>query len=180
MGTAPLYVAFDLETTGLNVVTDNIVTATVVGLSGVDVDLLLTPTVPISAEAQAVHGITNEYAAEHGMDYAEGLTKLGDALTAAWDAGAVIVGHNISGMDLPMIRMQERRVFGSPRTKLGPFLDTYSAYKKAFPDRRHRLVDACEHLGILLDNAHDAHADAEASRDLAYILYAMSQEGTAA
>lgn len=173
-GDRPVFVAFDLETTGLSVVHDSIVTATVVGLPEVDTDLLFSPLVPVSPEAQEVHGISTEYAREHGLDYAEGITRLGDALRAAWDAGAVVVGHNICGMDLPMLRMQERKVFGNPRTKIGPFIDTYAAYKKAFPSRRHRLVDACEHLGITLDNAHDAHADALASLNLAYKLWELS------
>lgn len=175
MTTAPLYIAFDLETTGLNAVHDNIVTATVVGHENIDVDLLLSPLVPISSEAEAVHGISNEYAAAHGLDYTEGLSKLGDALTAAWDMGATLVGHYILGMDLPMLRMQERQVFGKARTAFGPILDTYTAYKAAFPDRKGSLVAACDHLGIVLDNAHDAHADAQASLELAYKLNALNR-----
>lgn len=170
---AGLFIAFDLETTGLNVVHDNIVTATVVGDPRFDVDLLLRPTVPVSKEAEAVHGISTLYAIQHGIPYHIGLRKLGDALSAAWDAGATIVGHHILGMDLPMLRMQERAVFGHARTKFGHVFDTYAAYKAAFPNERHRLVDACERLGIVLDNAHDAHADAVASLELARALSSL-------
>lgn len=166
----PLYVAFDLETTGLQVVRDRIVTATVVGHPEVDIDVLMNPCMDIPSEATAVHGITTEYAARNGVDYADGLYALGNALTAAWRMGATVVGHNILGFDLPMLRMQERQVFGKFRTEFGPILDTYGAYTRAYPGHPAKLVDACAHLGIELDNAHDAHADAQAALDLAVML----------
>lgn len=168
-----LFVAFDLETTGLNVVQDRIITATVTGHPGVDLDVLMNPGIPITAEASAINGFTDEYVQLKGIDYKEGVRALGDALTAAWDMGATVVGHHILGMDLPMLRMQERAVFGQARTRFGKIMDTYAVYKEMFPSVRHRLVDACEKFGIVLDNAHDAHADARASLELAQVLDAM-------
>lgn len=128
-----LFVAFDLETTGLNVVRDNFVTAAVVGHPDFNTDILVAPRVPISPEAQAVHGITDLYAMQKGMRYADGLDALGSALRGAWEAGAVIAGHNILNFDLPMLRMQERIVFGEVRTEFRPIFDTYVEYKAAFP-----------------------------------------------
>lgn len=59
------FFAFDLETTGLHVVNDRIITAAVVGdfLPNGGASLLLNPGIRISAEASAVHGITDEKAA---------------------------------------------------------------------------------------------------------------------
>lgn len=168
------YVAFDLETTGVHVVNDRIVTAAVVGGNRYPFHLLLNPGIPISEEAVSVHGITNAHAAEHGVDYAEGLLSIGDALTCAWDSGATVVGHNILGFDLPMLRMQERKILGKSRTRFGAVIDTYVEYKKAFPDRSHKLVNACTHLGVVLDNAHDAASDAQASLDVAVVLSTLS------
>lgn len=169
-----LFVAFDFETTGLNVVTDNIVTAAVVGLPHVDLNIMLAPRVLISPEAAAVHGITNEVAAADGVEYAEGLRLIGDALSAAWDSGATVTGHNILRFDLPMLRMQERIVFGKSRTTFGRVMDTYTAYKSAFPTRSGKLTSVCEHLGVELSNAHNAYADTVASREVAVKLAELS------
>lgn len=172
IATDTLFVAFDLETTGLHPVRDRIITATVVGHRHADTDLLLNPGMPIDPAATAVHGITDEMASK-GLDYAEGLIALGDALTNAWAHGAVVTGHNILGFDLPMLRMQERIVLGAARTEFGPVLDTWVTFREAFPGKSSKLTAACEHLGITLDNAHDAHADAVASLELAHRLSAL-------
>jgi len=165
------FVAFDLETTGLHKVRDRIVTATVVGHPDADVNLLINPGMPIPWAATNVHGITDEMASK-GMPYPEGLAALGDALTTAWASGATVVGHNVLSYDLPMLRLQERQVFGHVRTQFGPVVDTMKVFKARFPTHRYNLAAACKAMGITLDNAHNAYADAVASLELAQSLAA--------
>jgi DNA polymerase III epsilon subunit-like protein len=164
------FVAFDLETTGLDPVNDRIVTAAVAGLPYGDVYLVFNPGVPIPPEATAVNGITDEYVSEHGAAYDHGLTRLGGLLQNAWNSGYTVIGHNILDFDLPMLRMQERALFGAARTEFGPVLDTMVEFRKRYPDVSSRLTSACSHLGVSLDNAHNAQADARASLELAYLL----------
>lgn len=167
------FFAFDLETTGLHVVNDRIITAAVVGdfLPNGGASLLLNPGIRISAEASAVHGITDEKAAA-GMDYATGLALLGDMLTDAWARGGTLVGHNVNGFDLPMLRMQERAMFGSPRTRIGNVIDTFTEFRRAFVGVPATLTSAAGELGVSLTNAHDAVADARASLEIAKALEA--------
>ena len=66
-----------------------------------------------------------------------------------------------------MFRMQERQTLGSTQTKFGPILDTWVMYRKRFPELPGKLTTACEALGIELSNAHNAHADSQASLELA-------------
>lgn len=158
-------VGFDLETTGLEGRQDRIVQA-VVG----DMNLLINPGVPVPAAALAVHGFTNEYLSAHGVPYRDGVRRIGAALTEAWDRGAIIVGHNIGYFDLPFLRAQEAAL-DLPRTRIRQFYDTYSAYKKVRSDTAGgKLTDMCAELGVALENAHEAGADARASVECARIL----------
>lgn len=167
MTAEPELVGFDLETTGLEPRTDRIVQA-VVG----ELNVLLDPQVPIPEAATAVHGYTAAHLSEHGLPYLEGLTRITAALTAAWERGALIVGHNIGYFDLPFLRAQEI-TFGLPRTRVGPIYDTYAAYKKIkTPEASGKLVEMCAALGVPLTNAHEAGADAAASVACARILRA--------
>jgi len=167
------FFAFDLETTGLHVVNDRIVTAAVVGdfLPNGGMSLLLNPGIHISEEATAVHGITDADAA-NGMDYTEGLRLLGDLLAGAWERGGTLVGHNVNGFDLPMLRMQERVVFGGSRTHIGRVIDTFTEFRRSFTGVPASLVSAARELGVTLDNAHNAEADARASLEIARALAA--------
>ena len=172
-----LFVGFDLETTGLNPKWDEIVTAAVVGHPSVSTSLVFRHRKRSHPNAEAVHGITGAVVSSRGVDYPEALRILGDSLRAAWDMGAVVCGHNITSFDFPLFLAQERRMFGSPRTEMGPIYDTVVAYRKTFPGRSARLASACEHLGVHLSDAHEATSDAEAARVLAYRLTELSGAG---
>lgn len=156
--------SFDLETTGLNVVTDRIVSAAVVGdfLPNGGRKIYINPGFPIPAGATSVHGITDEMVRDQ-LPYAEGLHLVHRMVSWAWSNGGTMVGHNIFGYDLPMLRMQERTVFGAAYTTHGPAIDTLKEYRRVFPGETATLAAACAKLGIDLTAAHDAAADAWAS-----------------
>ncbi|MEJ1730900.1 3'-5' exonuclease, partial [Escherichia coli] len=82
----------DLETTGLNVATDRIVEICVLKLNLDGTREVKTrrinPTIPISPEAQAIHGISNEDVA-HEPTFREIAKSL-----ANWMEGCDIAGYN--------------------------------------------------------------------------------------
>lgn len=92
--------AFDLETTGVDPETARIVTGCVSLINGTTGQsqtktLLANPGVEIPEAATAVHGITTEYAAEHGDDPATVAGVLADTLLGRVYDGVPIVGCNL-------------------------------------------------------------------------------------
>lgn len=105
-------VAFDTETTGVDVESDRIVTAAVYGLDNGErygIEVLADPGVETPAEATAVHKITTEYAREHG-ESAELVVDQVAQMLADWvgEVGAPIVGHNVP-FDLTLLDRECRR-----------------------------------------------------------------------
>jgi DNA polymerase-3 subunit epsilon len=104
--------AFDLETTGVDVESDRIVTAAVIGIAeggSTPYEWLADPGVEIPAEATAVHGITTEHAREHGEPRHIVVDQVAEML-AVWvrESGAAVVGHNVS-FDLTLLDRECRR-----------------------------------------------------------------------
>lgn len=106
-------VAFDLETTGVDVENDRIVTAAVIGLGGgierESSDWLADPGIEIPVGASAIHGITTEHAREHGTPpkqvVAEIVAGLAEQVVAY---GAAVVGHNVP-FDLTLLDRECQR-----------------------------------------------------------------------
>lgn len=158
---------FDLETTGVDTTTDRIVTASLVFTSGPVVgdvqDLLADPGVEIPEGATAVHGVTTEYAREHGRPAREVLFELRTALATAALTGTPIVGFNIA-YDLSLLHAELHR----HGLKLDPsklVLDAHVIDKHVDPYRKgsRNLTNVAAHYGVTLDNAHNANADALAA-----------------
>lgn len=90
--------AFDLETTGVDVEQDRIVTAAAIDLGvgePVTLEWLADPGIEIPEGASAVHGITTEYAREHGERAHDVVDQVAEALAQRVQHGAVVVGHNV-------------------------------------------------------------------------------------
>ncbi|GAA2525888.1 exonuclease domain-containing protein [Rarobacter incanus] len=99
--------AFDTETTGVDVVADRIVTASIVTAVPGTVPIstqewLIDPGVPIPAGAAAIHGVTTEYAQANGMDAAQGIDAVAGTLAGGIAAGVPIVVFN-AAYDLPLL-----------------------------------------------------------------------------
>lgn len=172
-------VAFDTETTGVNVETDRIVSAALVILdSRGDVAQtsawLINPGVPIPAGATNVHGITDEMVAARGMDAAQGIESVATAL-AAFTATRPLVVFN-AAFDLTLLDREIRRhevspfvgditdgdgwgMWWDPAPVVDPFiidkaLDRYRRGKRT-------LTALAEHMAIPFEGqAHGAVADA--------------------
>src|SRR4051794_9834287 len=90
-------VAFDIETTGLDVEEARIVTATVAAVGGGAateiVTLMADPGIPIPEEASAVHGVTTERARAEGKPAKDVVTAV-LSLLGAFPESIPVVGHN--------------------------------------------------------------------------------------
>ncbi len=166
--TAPLaYATFDCETTGTNPTGDEIVSVAVVrlGADGSETlrySSLVRPAGPIPADATAVHGIADDDVA--------GAPSFGEVAGVLMRMliGAVFTAHNVE-FDLPMLQ----RAFAEVGIRYHPVstactLDAFRVLEPEAPD--HRLESLCTRHGIVLDEAHDALADALATAGLLRVL----------
>ena len=92
---------FDIESTGLNVATDRIVEISALKvMPNGDQEIKtrrLNPTIPISPEAQSIHGISNEDVA--GCPTFKEVAKS----LAQWMSGCDFCGYNAIRFDVPML-----------------------------------------------------------------------------
>ncbi|WP_116126010.1 3'-5' exonuclease [Lewinella sp. IMCC34183] len=154
---------FDLEATGLNLTRDRIVQIAMIklfadGRPSEELELKINPTVPVSAEAAAIHGLTNADLQDAPV-FADVAQRLYDFIGDA-DLG----GYNSNRYDVPLLQEEFYRA--------GLYLDTASR----------RLIDA-QHIfyqmeprtlaaalkfyaGKEMVDAHDALADVRATVDV--------------
>ncbi len=161
--------SFDLETTGIDPKTARIVTSALVTIKGRernDIEMLADPGVEIPQQASDVHGITTEYAREHGQDHDEVLAKTIEGIREAWRAGATLIVYN-AAYDLSVLRALEPSF-----TVDGPVFDPFvvDRAKDQYRKGKRTLESVCEHYGVVLDNAHEATADAVAAARVAWML----------
>ena len=172
MYNVPLFF-FDLETTGLDVDTDGIVQLAYKKFDVEDADgnrwetsesLVLNPLQPISPQAAAVHGFTDEDVADKPTFevYADSLFGLAD--------GAVWCGYNIYNFDIPIFKNEFKRV-GKKAPKPAGIIDCYKIFTHYYGASRKRgertlMAAHRRYCGCAFDNAHDALADIEATYDV--------------
>lgn len=167
---------FDLETTGVDVRHDRIVTAHVgvLGGSGEVVHSrawLADPGVDIPAGATAVHGITTDHARTHGRRSADVIAEVIDELRALFHAGTPVVAYN-APYDFSLLKHEALRHGIDPILAPSPVIDPL-VLDKAF-DRYRRgkrtLSVVAAHYAVVLEGAHDASADAIAAGRVAQAL----------
>ena len=165
--------AFDIESSGTDVFTDFIVTATVVTIDGANVhadEWLLQP--PDGREipdgATNVHGITTERARAEGIPYAEGYREIRDRLETVWAKDFLMCVMNAS-FDLSMIHHQGIALGYLP-LEVGAVLDPYVIDKAVDQFRRGKrtLTALCQHYGVKQGDAHDATGDCLSAARVAY------------
>ncbi|MFV0374878.1 exonuclease domain-containing protein [Microbacterium sp.] len=160
---------FDLETTGIDVSEDRIVTAHVgvIGTGGAihrAQDWLADPGIDIPEQATAVHGISTARAREAGRPAAEVVTEVVAALRGLFDQGIPVVAYNAS-YDFSLLAHEAERHGVTPLHDPSPVIDPF-VIDKAFDRYRRgkRTLDVvAEHYAVALDGAHEAAADAVAA-----------------
>lgn len=167
---------FDLETTGVDVTTDRIVTAHV-GLLGPDGmprqsrSWLANPGVEIPEGATAVHGVTTAYARAHGRPATQVVAEVVDALRALFAAGIPVVAYNAS-YDFSLLKHEALRHGIPPIVDPSPVIDplvldkAHDRYRKG----KRTLEVVAAHYAVSLVGAHDAAADAIAAGRVAQAL----------
>jgi DNA polymerase-3 subunit epsilon len=161
---------FDTETTGLDLKTARIVTATVVELdaSGAIVvdrpEWLADPEIEIPETASNVHGITTEIARAQGRNYKEVVSEILETLRDCFARGIPVVAYN-APYDFTILHHQALALGLQPLTHPAPILDPLVIDKTFDKFRRgkRKLEIVAEYYNVALDDAHNSKADAVAA-----------------
>lgn len=189
------FACLDFETTGTDPFRDHIVTAALIEVGGghktVSHTWLIDPGIDIPDGAAAIHGITTEHVRAHGRPAVSAIKEIAMAvLSCSKGSGLPIVGHNVGGYDLTMLRAELVRHNLIPLANgigaIRPVIDTMVIEKHLDPYRpgkpngkrpddacgSHKLIDCCRLWNVALseEDAHGAEADALASGRLAWRL----------
>lgn len=169
--------AFDIETTGLDVEGDRIVTAALWRIDPARgtkevTTWLADPGIEIPAEAAQIHGVTTEQARAEGRPAVEVVTEIAAALEAVAAEGMPVVVYN-APYDLTLL---DREIAlhrpGAPLAAQLLVVDPFVLDKRVDTYRRgsRKLVDVCAHYDVPLaqEEAHGAAADALAAARLAW------------
>ncbi|WP_341999747.1 3'-5' exonuclease [Microbacterium sp. LWH7-1.2] len=167
---------FDLETTGVDVTADRIVTAHVglLDASGRVIrarDWLADPGVEIPEGASAIHGISTEHARANGRPAGEVVGEVVAAVSALLDAGIPVVAYN-APFDFSLLKYESLRHGVTPIEDPSPVIDPLvvdKAYDRWRKGKRTLEVVAAHHA-VRLDAAHEASADAVAAGRVAQAL----------
>lgn len=163
--------AFDLETTGVDRFGDVPVSFALVRMLDGRVvareSSLVDPCRPIPSPATEVHGITDERARREGMALVDAVAHVADTLVDASHRGTPVVGMKLD-FDLTMVDACLRRHSGvglADAGFAGPVLDVLvlDRHFDRFRSGRRTLGDLCTHYGVVIEHAHDAVVDAEAT-----------------
>ena len=177
---------YDLETDSANPEDARIITATALRVEGDQVidsrPWLLQTERPIAEGAFKVHGISTDYANEHGGERELAIEEIATHLQTLFIVGTPVAAFN-AAFDFTILDRECRRV-GIPTLtdRLGrvpsPVIDPHVIDKAADKYRKgsRTLGATCEHYGIELGNAHDATADAMAAAQLAQEIAARYPE----
>lgn len=167
------WLAFDTETTGVDVAHDRIVTATlVIHTPGTDLlthTWLADPGIEIPQAATDVHGVTTDHAREHGRPAAAVVGEVATILGAHWSRDLPLIGFNVC-FDLSLLDAELRRHHHQALELGGPVVDPRVIDKQIDRYRKGKrtLTDICAHYRVRLDGAHDATADALAAARVAW------------
>ena len=169
--------SLDFETTGVDPASDRVLSYALLGDRGDDVYGLIDAGVEIPAASAAVHGLTAQELAGAPAPV-EAIARI-----AAWVADLVerrigLVVFN-AAYDLTMLRAEiDRWGLEQPDWArllvVDPYVVDWGIQRGELGPRR--LSDVAEYYGIVLDNAHDATADALAARDIAHEMGARHPE----
>lgn len=168
--------SFDTESTGLNVLTDRIVTVALVTVGDgkpACESHLINPGVEIPKAASAIHGISTERAKAEGKEPAPILDATADALALALSKGQPVVGMNLaydfSLLHAECVRHEVETVSSrlGGHDKLRPIVDALvlDGYVSRRAGRR-RLSDLCDHYSVRHHGAHDSGYDALAAAEV--------------
>jgi DNA polymerase-3 subunit epsilon len=161
--------SYDCESTGVDPTAARLVTAALILPDGSSLDWLAAVEEEIPAQATAVHGISTEYAREHGAPPAVVVEEVCVALAKQLTDGAALVIMN-APYDLGVLDAECARYgLETVRERIGrpvePVVDPLVLDRAADKWRKGKrtLTALAEHYKVELTDAHTAGADAEAA-----------------
>lgn len=167
---------FDLETTGVDVRSDRVVTAYVGLLDGSGGvvrarEWLADPGIEIPEGAAAIHGVTTARARAEGRPAREVVAEVVDALRAMLDAGIPVVAYNAS-YDFSLLKHEAERHGVPGIASPAPVIDPLVIDKHCDRYRRGKrtLEAVAAHYAVALESAHEAASDAVAAGRVAQAL----------
>ena len=187
-------IGFDTETTGISVVDDRIVTASIVcvapdGSIHDEFEWLINPGIDIPEGASAVHGVTTEKAQADGVEPSGALVEICKVLAGYMAQGIPIVAYNAS-YDFSILNSEiKRHSLGESFADFFPdrvvpklIIDPYVIDKRVDKYRKGRrtLTDSAKLYGVDLENAHTSFDDCLAAVGVARALwdkYPVMSEG---
>ena len=153
---------FDIESTGLNVATDRIVEICAVKvMPNGDQEIKtrrINPTIPISPEAQAVHGISNE-----DVKDCPTFREIAKSL-ANWMEGCDFAGYNSIKFDIPLLAEEFLRVGIDFDFRKRNLVDVQNIFHKM--EQRTLTAAYKFYCQKDLENAHSAEADTLATYEI--------------
>jgi DNA polymerase-3 subunit epsilon len=161
--------SLDFETTGIDPQSDRVLSYALLDDRGHDFAGLIDPGVPIPEASAAVHGLTAEALAGAPAPV-DAIAEIVSWIQDLIERGVGLVVFN-AAYDLTMLRAEADR-WGLTQPDwdrlfvVDPFVIDWGIERGGLGPRR--LSDVAAYYGVLLDNAHDAVADARAARDIAY------------
>lgn len=183
---------FDTETGGVDITSDRIFTAyamirTIDGETVKEKSWVINPGIPMSPEASAINGLTDDFIKKNGIPARQGINEIYTFLSDARRAGVPIVGYNMP-FDLGILSHEVRRHFGfdmwdtlgdptlepAPRF-FDPFVYDVGTVQKRRGNRKLMTV-AGQHYGIPIEEArlHEAKYDVEVTSRLAWKMFRQS------
>lgn len=177
---------WDTETGGVDITSDRIFTAyamlqSIEGETLKEWSWVINPGVPMSPEAAAVNGLTDEFIQANGMDARKGINEIYMVLSNAVRRGIPLVGYN-TPFDLGILSHEVRRHFGfdmwdtigERATYFDPFVYDVGTVKKRRGNRK--LGTVCGHYGVPFNeaDAHDARYDVVKTNHLAWKILKLS------
>lgn len=159
----PDYVVFDLETTGISCVYDEVIEISAVKVRGGKIvdefSTLVNPGRPIPYAASRVNGITDGMVKDAPGFY----EALGSFLGFA--GNDVLVGHNIHTFDLKFIYRDAEKYFG--KIPDNDYVDTLQLARRCLPQlSAYKLVDLAGFYGISPEGAHRALNDCRMNQQI--------------
>ena len=161
------YVVFDLETTGLSPVKNEIIEigAVKVNKEGQIVETFTTlvkPSQPVSEFIQNLTGISNEMLKDAPSIYVA-LPRF-----ANFAGDAILVGHNVT-FDIAFIQ-QKAKIY-KDMNFMNPYIDTLSLTRNVYPNlKSYKLQDLIKEFDLKTFAAHRALADVVATQQLYELL----------
>jgi DNA polymerase III subunit epsilon len=174
-GFEALFLVFDTETTGIDVTEARIVELGAAYFeNGQFVEsrrMLVNPGVPIPEEASRVHGIVDRLVAEKPSFADVGARFVAHLEGSERGISPRLAGYNAVSYDVPVLNNELARHGITHRLDPALVHDPIVFIRYHFRHLRRRdLASACEELGVTLERAHSAAADAKATGQVLFRL----------